>query len=107
MRKLLLLLVFPLLLATGVTADAATGTVHFVGGSHPDLKNPPTGQCIRTDTPTPGPRVVENYTDTNLTVNLTTDCTVTSDSRVIPPGGRYAISPTWWPLAHVGSIKLG
>ncbi|WP_345033403.1 hypothetical protein [Kutzneria kofuensis] len=41
MRKLALLLVFPLLLATGVIAHAATGTVDFFGGTYPDLKNRP------------------------------------------------------------------
>jgi len=107
MRKLLLLLVFPLLLASGVTADAATGTVHFIGGNHPDLKNPATGQCIDTSTPAPGPRVVENHTDTKLTIYLGPGCPVSDTSRVVPPGGSYALSSTWWPIVHIGSIKLG
>ncbi len=98
---------FPLVLASGVTADAATGTVHFVGGSHPDLKNPTTGKCFDTSTPTPGPRVVENNTDTKLTVYLNPTCTADDNSRVVAPGGFYAVSGTWWPIVYIRSIKVG
>jgi hypothetical protein len=107
MRKLLLLLVFPLLLASGVTADAATGTVHFLGGSHPDLKNPTTGQCIDVSNPIPGPRAVENHTDTKLTIYLNPTCTSDDTARVVPPGGTYSVSGTWWPIIYIRSIKLG
>ncbi|MEV6611351.1 hypothetical protein [Kutzneria sp. NPDC051319] len=39
MRKLALLLVFPLLLAMGATANAATGAVDFTGGTHYELSS--------------------------------------------------------------------
>lgn len=107
MRKLALLLVFPLLLAMGATANAATGTVDFTGGTHADLKNPPNGTCINTSTPYPGPRAVDNHTNTKLTIYLNSTCTVDENSRVVQPGGHYSLSSTWYPIIYIVAVKLG
>lgn len=107
MRKLALLLAVPLLLSIGTTASAATGTVEFLGGTHADLKNPTTGKCITTAPPFPGPRGVDNHTNTKVTIYLNDSCTTDSMSRVVPPGGHYELSGTWYPIISIITVKVG
>ncbi|MBB5898105.1 hypothetical protein ACFFS4_32155 [Kutzneria kofuensis] len=107
MRKLALLLVFPLLLATGVIAHAATGTVDFFGGTYPDLKNPPTGQCIITAPPFPGPRGLDNYTNAKVTVYENNTCTAAENSWVVQPGKHFELSGTWYPIISIVAVKVG
>jgi hypothetical protein len=108
MRKLALLLAVPLLLSTGATANAATGVVDFFGGTYPDLNNPPTGQCIITAPPFPGPRGLDNHTNQKVTVYENNTCTTTDGNTwVVQPGKHFELSGTWYPIISIVAVKVG
>ncbi|MFC0548967.1 hypothetical protein [Kutzneria chonburiensis] len=107
MRKLAFLLAIPLLLGTAATADAATGTVHLIGGSHADLKNPTTGQCVQLAPPYPGPRGIDNHTNSTVTIYLNSTCTSDDTARLVPPGKSYEVSSTWYPIISIVTLKVG
>jgi hypothetical protein len=107
MRKLAVLLAIPLLLSAGAPAHAATGSVHFIGGSHADLNNPTTGQCVTLAPPYPGPRGIDNHTNSNVTIYLNSTCTSDDTARLVPPGKHYEVSSTWYPIISIVTVKVG
>jgi hypothetical protein len=94
------------LLALSGTAQAATGTATF---AHADitLTNPVNGTCYNLlDSHGWGAEGIQNNTDTTATVYQTSDCS--GAAWATPgPGQWYGLGYTWFPVAHIGSVKFG